>query len=81
MIKILFICHGNRQRRERNPGKTCICAEPQQPQGLGVFRVHGHFPVREGNPGNVHAALADRNLFQTHKELSETADRMPQHEL
>ncbi len=46
-----------------------------------MFRVHGHFPVREGNPGNVHAALADRNLFQTHKELSETADRMPQHEL
>ena len=25
--------------------------------------------------------MADRNLFQTHKELSEAADRMPQHEL
>ena len=55
--------HRYGQWRECHPGKTSICAQLQQPQGLGLLRMHEHFHVRKGDSGSIHAALGISRLI------------------
>ena len=46
--------HNFRQRGKLHTGKARLRQKPQQPQGLGVLRVHRHGRRRGENPASVH---------------------------